>query len=86
MERERSKASIHRQFRDTVAPMHDLFVAPQSQWADVVLQQPLRDAEVRQLCDRLWGLLTANSLYPAWMREIFRTETLALFKPAYLHE
>ena len=84
--RGRSRVSIQRQFRKMVAPMHELFVAPQARWADIILQQPLRDAEVRQLCERLWALLTANSLYPAWMREIFRTETTALFKPAYLHE
>jgi len=85
-ERGRSRASITRQFRDTVAPMHDLFVSPQARWADVVLGQPLRDSEISHLCDQLWALLTTGSLYPAWMREIFRAETQALFKPAYTHD
>lgn len=85
-ERGRSRASIQRQFRETVAPMHELFVSPQARWANVVLRQPLRDQDVHHLCDQLWALLTANSLYPAWMQEIFRSQTRALFKPTYLHE
>jgi len=85
-ERGRSRASIQRQFRETVAPMHKLFVAPQARWADVVLAQPFRDQEIHDLCDRLWALLTTSSLYPAWMRDVFRTETHALLKPVYLHE
>jgi len=85
-ERGRNRASVTRQFRETVAPMHDLFVSPQARWANVVLRQPPRDAEIRHLCDQLWGLLTTGSLYPAWMREVFRSETRALFKPAYLHD
>ena len=66
--------------------MHDKFVAPQARWANVVLKQPLRDSEVHHLCDQLWGLLTASSLYPAWLQQLFRSETRALFKPAYIHE
>jgi uridine kinase len=85
-ERGRSRPSIQRQFRETVAPMHDLFVSPQAQWADVVLGQPMRDSEIHQLSDQLWSLLTTGSLYPAWMRETFRAETRALLKPVYLHE
>lgn len=86
VERGRTRASVRRQFETTVAPMHDLFVAPQAPWADVVLGQPLRDSEIHHLCDQLWALLTTSSLYPVWMREIFRAETRALFKPAPIHE
>ena len=86
VERGRSGASIRRQFRATVAPMHEQFVAPQVRWADVVLTQPLRDSEVHHLCDQLWALLTTSALYPAWLQELFRSETRALFKPAYIHE
>jgi uridine kinase len=85
-ERGRSRASIRKQFNTMVDPMHQSFVAPQARWANVILGQPLRDSELQYLSDQLWGLLTTHSLYPAWMQNIFRAETRALFKPAYLHE
>lgn len=84
--RGRSRASIQKQFRTAVAPMHERFVAPQIRWADVVIRQPLRDTEVRHLSDQLWTLLTSSALYPAWMRETFHTETRALLKPTCIHE
>jgi uridine kinase len=85
-ERGRNGASIRRQFREMVAPMHKLFVAPQARWADLILRQPLRDAEVHHLCDRLWRLLTSGALCPAWLRDVFHAETRALFKPICIHE
>ncbi|MBI2927581.1 MAG: uridine kinase [Verrucomicrobia bacterium] len=51
--RGRSAASVRRQWRATVAPMHRKFVAPQVRWADVVIRGPLRDAEVRRLAQEL---------------------------------
>jgi uridine kinase len=86
VERGRSGASIRRQFREMVAPMHDTFVAPQARWADVVLTQPMKDVEIHHLCDKIWRLLTSSSLFPVWLQEMFRAETRALFKPAYIHE
>lgn len=44
--RGRSRASVLRQFRETVEPMHRRFVAPQIRWADIVLKNcDERDAE-----------------------------------------
>ena len=85
-ERGRSAASIRRQFQETVSPMHEEFVAPQSQWASVVLKQPLRDVDVSHLSDKLWGLLTTSALYPTWMHQAFLTETRSILKPAIIHE
>ena len=85
-ERGRNGRSIRRQFRETVSPMHEKFVAPQAQWANVILKQPLRDAEVSGLSDQLWRLLTVAAVYPAWMRQAFLNETRTLLKPAIIHE
>jgi len=52
-ERGRSRASVRRQFQATVTPMHERYVAPQAGRADLVLKQPLQEAEVRQLADGL---------------------------------
>ncbi|MBI5818261.1 MAG: AAA family ATPase [Verrucomicrobia bacterium] len=40
-ERGRSRASVLRQFREHVEPMHGRFVAPQSRYADIVLDSPV---------------------------------------------
>jgi len=42
-ERGRSRASVLRQFREHVEPMHRRFVTPQRRCADVVLSSPLDD-------------------------------------------
>ena len=42
-ERGRSRASVLRQFREHVEPMHRQFVAPQRRCADIVLSAPLDD-------------------------------------------
>jgi len=52
-ERGRSAASIRAQFDGHVAPMHDRFVAPQVQHADLVVASPApspRLAELRERC------------------------------------
>lgn len=51
--RGRSADSIRRQFHDTVAPMHDRFVAPQSHFADLRLQSPVSERVVRELAVRI---------------------------------
>jgi len=79
-ERGRTPESIRQQLKETVMPMHDKYVAPQSRWADVVMKFPFEDEESRQLADRLWELLKAGSLLPAWMRETFRAELQALLQ------
>ncbi|MFZ2640655.1 MAG: uridine kinase [Verrucomicrobiia bacterium] len=40
-ERGRSRASVLRQFQEHVEPMHERFVAPQSRYADIVLDSPV---------------------------------------------
>jgi uridine kinase len=79
-ERGRGRAAVQRQFKATVEPMHRRFVAPQASRADLVLRQPLREANLEQLAEKLWALLKANSLFPAWMRETFRAELFTLLK------
>jgi uridine kinase len=51
--RGRTPASIRRQFRKNVEPMHLLYVAPQARWADVVLQANWGGREIRRLVRRL---------------------------------
>ncbi len=52
-ERGRSRESVRKQFWETVAPMHDRFVAPQTRWAHLVLESPPDPDRVRQLADLL---------------------------------
>jgi uridine kinase len=52
-ERGRTRASVLRQFRETVEPMHRRFVAPQARWADVVLDGDFGVGGVRRLAARL---------------------------------
>ena len=47
--RGRDGRSVRRQFKETVAPMHKRFVAPQARWADVVFRQPPGQKEVAPL-------------------------------------
>jgi uridine kinase len=55
--RGRSRASVEKQFYDTVEPMHREFVSPQKRWADVVLPFDLTEYDVRQLAEKLKGKL-----------------------------
>jgi uridine kinase len=48
-ERARSAKSIHRQFREQVAPMHNRFVARQAAQADIVLSSPIPDRQLQQM-------------------------------------
>jgi uridine kinase len=79
-ERGRSAGAVRRQFQSTVAPMHARYVEPQQQWADLVLAQPFQKAEILQLADRLWTLLTAASPLQAWMRIPFHSQLLNLLE------
>jgi uridine kinase len=47
--RGRTAASVRRQFREMVAPMHWRFVASQRRWADIVFRRPLTSADVARL-------------------------------------
>jgi uridine kinase len=56
-ERGRSAESVIEQFSRDVAPMHDRFVEPQRQWADVCLVSPVPERDLRHLRQRISGLL-----------------------------
>lgn len=84
IERGRTADSVKTRFQ-SIAPLHERYVEPQKQWADLVMSQPFRENEIIQLADRLWALLQNGSLLPAWMRETFRAELLTLLKTDELH-
>ena len=64
VERGRSAESVREQFCATVAPMHDIYVEPQARHADLVLRQPINAASVERLFDRIWNLVSADTIYP----------------------
>lgn len=47
--RGRTPASVREQFQATVAPMHDRYVEPQKQFADITLRGEVGDFELREL-------------------------------------
>jgi uridine kinase len=55
-DRGRSRASIEKQFREHVAPMHERFVAPQERRADLSVSSPVSLADLILLVDRIRGL------------------------------
>ncbi len=55
-QRGRTDASVRDQFRNLVAPMHDRFVAPQKLRAHVVLESPVREAQLRELLQTVHAL------------------------------
>lgn len=52
-ERGRSSESVREQFFGTVAPMHNLHVAPQSVWADQIIPSPIPEPVLRNLTEEL---------------------------------
>ncbi len=57
-ERARNVVSIRDQFWRTVFPMHVRYVAPQSSWADIILQQPSSESEFAEIVAIIRGLLS----------------------------
>ena len=55
-ERGRSRESVRSQFWETVVPMHERYVAPQTRWAHFIMENPPRPDRVRQLTDLLLTL------------------------------
>ena len=55
--RGRSRASVQRQFRKTVQPMHGKFVAPQRRWAHVILPGTFTPGHVDRLAASIESLL-----------------------------
>ena len=58
--RGRSAASVRRQFRETVEPMHARFVAPQAARAELVFKHDCTEAQVRGLAKLLCKFLEAE--------------------------
>ena len=54
--RGRSQASVKRQFRETVEPMHILYVVPQARWAHIRRPSPISDDDVVHLAGQLSAL------------------------------
>jgi uridine kinase len=52
-ERGRSAESVIEQFRRDVAPMHERFVAPQRQWADMCLRSPIQECDLESLSQQI---------------------------------
>lgn len=75
-ERGRTPASVRRQFRETVTPMHRCFVQPQKRWADFVLTSPCSEARVHELTVALCTLLRAGSPASSEMRATLRAGLL----------
>ncbi len=78
-ERGRTVDAVERQFR-LIAPFHDRYVEPQKQWADLVISHPFSEPDLNRLAERLWALIQATSLRPAWMHEAFRADLLTLLE------
>ena len=52
-QRGRTPASVRTQFRQTVQPMHQRFVAPQARWANVVVRGTAKPPAIRALLNQL---------------------------------
>ena len=78
VERGYTADAVEQRLTQMVHPMHHRYVEPQKRLANVVLAQPLREAEVLPLADQLWDLLSAHGVLPTWSQEAFRTELLSL--------
>jgi uridine kinase len=56
-ERERTEASVRRQFEEHVQPMHARFVEPQRAWASCCMASPVDAATVKKVEDEVRALL-----------------------------
>jgi uridine kinase len=64
IERERGADSIREQFWRTVVPMHELYVAPQVRWADLILPEPPSDEQIQELIETVRNLKPAQTPTP----------------------
>lgn len=62
-ERGRSAESVRRQFISQVGPMHVRHVAPQRNWADMVLKQKIGKPEIDQVAGAICGLVKRDGEY-----------------------
>ncbi|MDX1952003.1 MAG: uridine kinase [Verrucomicrobiota bacterium] len=61
-ERGRTEKEICAQFHNTVRPMHDRFVEPQKNYADIVLQAPISPREIEKILNRIKELSKNQNL------------------------
>lgn len=61
-ERGRSAREVRTQFRQSVAPMHTIHVAPQKRWATTVLTHPISEAQLEELLAQLRARLRRGNL------------------------
>lgn len=61
-ERGRTPTGVRRQFSEVVAPMHNLYVAPQAHWANMVLVHPIGEADVDRVINRLRRFLPETQM------------------------
>jgi len=61
-ERGRTPAEVLRQFCETVAPMHDRYVAPQKRFANFTVHFPVTSATVQHLVDEIRSLTALAAL------------------------
>lgn len=72
-ERGRNETEVRRKFHTEVAPMHNEHVAPQRQWAQLVLLDPISEADVQGVIARVRGLLEQKrTASDCWHEEIDR--------------
>lgn len=68
VERGRTPDSVRRQFFKHVAPMHELHVAPQSRWADIIFKQPANETELDEWVEtirlKLFGVHAPEMIAP----------------------
>jgi uridine kinase len=60
-ERGRSAGEVREQFRGSVAPMHNVHVAPQKRWAQMVLRHPITEKRFEELIGQLRSRLEAGN-------------------------
>ncbi len=77
-ERGYTATDVAQRFAHDVTPMHERYVAPQKRWADLVLAQPFREAQVLKLATRLGSLVEHATPLSPGLNETFRADLIAL--------
>jgi uridine kinase len=78
-ERGYTPEAVEHRLRTAVAPMHERYVEPQKQWADLVLAQPFEPAQLAELAERLREISDRSTASKrAGDSAVFRRELMAL--------
>ncbi|MGC8744426.1 MAG: uridine kinase family protein [Verrucomicrobiia bacterium] len=56
-ERGRSEESVVRQFKQTVSPMHNIFIEPQKSYASKVITSPFAQSDIEEVIKTIKGLV-----------------------------